>query len=382
MNDPAVTSTLVVNGVRRQVAPGPDRSLLFVLRDELGLTGAKPGCGEGACGACTVLLDGEPVQACQVHLSEVAGRPIRTIEGLAAGGTLHPVQQAFLEVGAFQCGYCTAGMVMSTVALLEHDPDPDDAQVRAPCIPTPVAAARTRGSFARCTGPPSWPTRGQRGGSGPGTGAPSTPAVATIDERATDRWAPRRPWDLTPAERSATGSTCCRAGLVAVHEPEPSDDGWTTSAGAWLHVGEDGDVTAFTGKVDVGQDNRTALSVLVADELRVPLAAVRLVMGDTDLCPYDEGTFGSRSMPDAGPLLRRVAVGARTALVRLAAGRLGARRPPRSWRRTARSTTRRAAAPWRTATSCAACAWWSGSTPATTRSAVRPSGWPPGTHGA
>ncbi len=131
MNGPAVPGMLVVNGVGRPVAPGPDRSLLFVLRDELGLTGAKPGCGEGACGACTVLLDGEPVQACQVHLSGVAGRPVRTIEGLAPAGTLHPVQRAFLEVGAFQCGYCTAGMVMSTVALLEHEPDPDDVRVRA-----------------------------------------------------------------------------------------------------------------------------------------------------------------------------------------------------------------------------------------------------------
>jgi Aerobic-type carbon monoxide dehydrogenase, small subunit CoxS/CutS homologs len=135
MTDPAAPTTLLVNGVRLPVAPGPDRSLLFVLRDELGLTGAKPGCGEGACGACTVLLDGEPVRSCQVHLLEVAGRPVRTVEGLATGGTLHPVQRAFLEVGAFQCGYCTAGMVMSAVALLEHEPDPDDAQVRAALHP-------------------------------------------------------------------------------------------------------------------------------------------------------------------------------------------------------------------------------------------------------
>ena len=134
MTDPAA-SALLVNGVQRPVAAGPDRSLLFVLRDELGLTGAKPGCGEGECGACTVLLDGEPVTACQVHLSEVAGRAVRTVEGVAAGGTLHPVQQAFLEVGAFQCGYCTAGMVMRTVALLEHEPNPDDARVKAALHP-------------------------------------------------------------------------------------------------------------------------------------------------------------------------------------------------------------------------------------------------------
>ena len=318
---PAAPATLLVNGAQRPVAPGPDRSLLFFLRDELGLTGAKPGCGEGACGACTVLLDGDPVQACQVHLSEVAGRPVRTVEGLATDGTLHPVQRAFLEVGAFQCGYCTAGMLMSTVALLEHEPDPDDAQVRAALHPNACRCC-TYPRILRAVHRAAELARPIAGGGAPETGAPAAPAVWTIDERASDRWAPRRPWDLTPAAERDWFDVL-PAGLVAVHEPEPSAEGWTTSAGAWLHVGEDGDVTAFTGKVDVGQDNRTALSVLIADELRVPLVAVRLVMGDTDLCPYDEGTFGSRSMPDAGPLLRRVSAGARTSLVRLAAGRLG-----------------------------------------------------------
>ena len=114
-------------------------------------------------------------------------------------------------------------------------------------------------------------------------------------------------------------------GLVVVREPAPAErsgaGGWTTSAGAWLHVGADGSVTAFTGKVDVGQDNRTALSLLVAEELRVPLAAVRLVMGDTDVCPFDAGTFGSRSMPDAGEPLRQAAASARERLLDLAAER-------------------------------------------------------------
>ena len=114
-------------------------------------------------------------------------------------------------------------------------------------------------------------------------------------------------------------------GLVVVREPAGAAPagagGWTTSAGAWLHVGADGVVTAFTGKVDVGQDNRTALSLRVAEELRVPLAAVRLVMGDTDLCPFDVGTFGSRSMPDAGEHLRQAAAAARECLLGLAAAR-------------------------------------------------------------
>ena len=135
---------------------------------------------------------------------------------------------------------------------------------------------------------------------------------------------PRRPWDLTrPEERDYFA--VLPDGLVVVREPDRSarSGGWTTSTGAWLHVGADGVVTAFTGKVDVGQDNRTALSLRVAEELRVPLASVRLVMGDTDLCPYDLGTFGSRSMPDAGEQLRQVAASAREYMREVAASRWG-----------------------------------------------------------
>ena len=133
---------------------------------------------------------------------------------------------------------------------------------------------------------------------------------------------PARPWDLTDADQRDYFGVLPE-GLVVVFEPGPSTDPgrWAPSGGAWIHVGGDGTATAFTGKVDVGQDNRTALSMRVAEELRVPLDAVRLTMGDTDLSPYDMGTFGSRSMPDAGEDLRRTAAAARECLVRLAADR-------------------------------------------------------------
>src|SRR5499433_487903 len=111
-----------VNGVARSVEAPPDETLLSVLRNRLELTGSKYGCGEGRCGACTVLMDGSPVRSCRTPLSQAAGKKIITIEGLEQNGRLHPIQQAFLTQEAFQCGYCTSGMIMATVALLQASP--------------------------------------------------------------------------------------------------------------------------------------------------------------------------------------------------------------------------------------------------------------------
>ncbi len=118
-----------VNGKRYPVSYPPDTPLLYVLRDELGLTGTKYGCGEGQCGACTVLLGGAPRRSCQIPVSAAATKSITTIEGLEKEGKLHPVQQAFLETGAFQCAYCTSGMVMSSVGLLQTNPNPSQAEI-------------------------------------------------------------------------------------------------------------------------------------------------------------------------------------------------------------------------------------------------------------
>jgi aerobic-type carbon monoxide dehydrogenase small subunit (CoxS/CutS family) len=120
-----------VNGERRPVARSPERSLLAVLRNELGLTGAKYGCGEGECGACTVLLAGAPSLACQVSVLEVGEREVVTVEGLEVDGQLNAVQRAFAELGAFQCGFCTPGMVVRATALLEESPSPSPAETRA-----------------------------------------------------------------------------------------------------------------------------------------------------------------------------------------------------------------------------------------------------------
>lgn len=133
-----------VNGSERTVDTAPERPLLDVLREDLKLTGTKYGCGEGQCRACTVLLDGRPAITCVTPVRAAAGKKIVTIEGLAAGGGLHPVQQAFADEGAMQCGYCTPGMVLRTVALLEGNPGPTDEQV----------VEALNGSLCRCCGYP------------------------------------------------------------------------------------------------------------------------------------------------------------------------------------------------------------------------------------
>jgi aerobic-type carbon monoxide dehydrogenase small subunit (CoxS/CutS family) len=127
----ATTLNLTVNGQRRTLTTDPDRPLLDVLREDLQLTGVKYGCGERQCGACSVLVDGKRVFSCGMPASRAEGKTIVTIEGLAKGDTLHPVQEAFLAEGAFQCGYCTPGMIIAAVALLDEKPKPTDAEIIA-----------------------------------------------------------------------------------------------------------------------------------------------------------------------------------------------------------------------------------------------------------
>lgn len=122
--------TIAVNGTSRRIESDPATPLLVVLRDELNLTGAKYGCGEGQCGACTVLMDGRAVRSCTVPVRLAAGKNVTTIEGLSTGDRLHPVQQAFLDKDALQCGYCTPGMIMAAVALLKQDPKPAEGSIQ------------------------------------------------------------------------------------------------------------------------------------------------------------------------------------------------------------------------------------------------------------
>ncbi len=139
------TIQLTVNGAERSVETDPQRPLLEVLREDLQLTGTKYGCGEGQCRACTVLLDGRPVTSCLTPLATAREKQILTIEGLASNDNLHPVQQAFLDAHAMQCGYCVPGMILTTAALLERNPHPSGQEIEE----------ALNGNLCRCCGYPN-----------------------------------------------------------------------------------------------------------------------------------------------------------------------------------------------------------------------------------
>ncbi len=296
--------TIYVDGTQHTGQLTPGQSLLDWLRDDLGITGPKLGCGEGACGACTVLIGSRAVQACQLDAASAAGQRITTVEGLAQDGVLHPVQQAWLECGAMQCGYCTPGWLTGVAALLARNPHPGDERIDAElaghvcrCCTYP----RIRRAVHRAAELMDHPELLE---------AVPAPAVA-----AQGRLEPGQPLDLSRDDPDSFAGAMHEGLLTVVADDaaEPDD--------AWVHVGADGAITAFTGKVEEGQGTRTALSLLVAEELAVPAGSVRLVMADTDISPFDLGTFGSRSVPHAAPPLRAAAAAALRVLRQTAADR-------------------------------------------------------------
>ncbi len=336
--------TIIVNGAGRQVRAAADRSLLEVLRDDLGVTGPKFGCGEGACGACTVLIGRRAVTACTMPAAEAAGQRVTTVEGLAEDGILHPVQQAWLEAGAMQCGYCTPGWLMSAAALLNQVAHPDDARTATAlagnvcrCCTYPRIQRAIRRAAELMEQPelllPVPPLARQAGPVPPAGPVPQAGPVPPAGP-AQPGPAPAVPWDLA-AKDADSFFQLLSDGLVTVvaadEDGRPGMPGGPRQAvprtgdDAWVHVGADGTVTAFTGKVEAGQGTRTALALVVAEELAVPAGSVRVVMGDTSVSPFDIGTFASRSMPNAAPPLRAAAAASARLLREAAAQRFGVR---------------------------------------------------------
>jgi nicotinate dehydrogenase subunit B len=305
--------TIIVNGAPHEWSGAAGLSLLDLLRDELGVTGPKLGCGEGACGACTVLIGSRAVQACQLTAADAAGQRITTVEGLAEDGILHPVQQAWLETGAMQCGFCTPGWLTATASLLARIPHPDDARI----------AAELAGHVCRCCTYPRIRRAVHRAAElmeHPELLEPAPPARPAAGQA--ELTGPAMPWDLDCRQPESFAASMPE-GLMTVVAGDGDGRSWDAADEAWVHVAADGTVTAFTGKVEAGQGTRTALALLVAEELAIPPGSVTLIMANTTISPFDLGTFGSRSMPHAAPPLRAAAAGAFRLLRESAAARFG-----------------------------------------------------------
>jgi CO/xanthine dehydrogenase Mo-binding subunit/aerobic-type carbon monoxide dehydrogenase small subunit (CoxS/CutS family) len=270
---------LTVNGHVHRVHVGPDTPLLYVLRNDLGLKGAKFGCGLGQCGACSVLVDGQVRPSCRTPVRSVEGREITTVEGLGTAEALHPVQRAFLEEGVAQCGFCTAGMIVAAVALLERNPHPTDDEIRAGLATNLCRCGtyeRVRRAVRRASGRPV-----------------DTPLYETED-------------------RGKPGHAPEPAGVL----PRPLIQ--TPDLDAWIRIHADGTVTAFTGKAELGQDLRTSIAMIAADELDVSLDRVRVVMADTARSPNEGYTASSMSLQTSGHAVQYAAAEARQIILSVA----------------------------------------------------------------
>ena len=288
--------TLTVNGKARTVNADADTPLLYVLRDNLKLNGPKFGCGLAQCGACTVHVDGQATRSCVLPVSTLQGKKITTLEGLGSSAKPHPVQQAFIDEQAVQCGYCTNGMVMATAALLAANKAPSEAQI------TEALA----GNLCRC-----------------GTHQRIVRAV----QRAAKLIAEERAMQTNRREfLKASGAlvvTFSFTGRLPAPRCARRSPWRRTPSTPFCVIGRDGRITVFTGKVDLGTGTRTALAQMAADELDVAFERIEMVMGDTATTPDQWLTGANLTIFQGGAELRRAAASAREALVAKGAERLG-----------------------------------------------------------
>lgn len=265
---------LRVNGEARQLGLCPETPLLYALRNDLRLKSPKYGCGTELCGACKVLVDGVDVPSCQLPLGHAVGLEITTVEGLAEGDELHPLQETFLEEQAAQCGFCTAGMIIAAQGLLNRVRYPSDAEIGAALC----------GNLCRC-------------------------GVYDRVRRAIKLRIGR----LEAPNLHVVAGKRLEAGSAESHSlmgfPQIDD---------WIAINADRSISVFSGKVELGQGIATALAQIAAEELDVALDCIRVVMADTQLTPDEGGTTGSRSLETSGVAIRSAAAAAREHLLSLA----------------------------------------------------------------
>jgi nicotinate dehydrogenase subunit B len=301
---------LTVNGAERTVTCPPDTPLLDVLRHDLGLAGPKFGCGMGLCGACFVLIEGRARSSCDLPVSAVDG-PVITVEGLPGGnGRLHPVQQAFIDEQAAQCGYCTSGMVIAAVGLLRDRPAPSEQEVRE-ALDGNLCRCGTYGRIVRAVEKAAVQTSG-------GSAVPRPPAGQVLASQVPAGGT--RPGE---GPMLAPGPPVAESGVQQSASPLPADLAANPVLARWLDFSQDGEVTVRTGKVEYGQGIWTALAQVAAEELQVTLARVRVAAVSTSTSPNEGITAGSLSVQDSGSALRQACAQARDLLLDAAAVRLG-----------------------------------------------------------
>ena len=313
---------LKINGTDRHVTASPDESLLSVLRDRLDITGPKYGCGEGECAACTVLLDGKPVHSCITPVSAAANANITTVEGLEKDGKLNPVQ-ASVRGGrrvSMRLLHLRHGAASHRIAARNAASDgrPNRHLYEWKYLPLRDVSAH------HCGGAASLAVAGE--------GRWSMKALDPLPEELAQHAIDDKPYWFRLDRRDflklfGGGLLVCLTDLPGVAQESGRTFGGhelPTDIAAWLAIAPDSRVTVFTGKVEVGQNIRTSLAQQVAEELRVPFDSITMLMGDTDLVPWDMGTFGSRTTPTMGPQLRKMAAAARQVLVEMAAKRWSA----------------------------------------------------------
>jgi nicotinate dehydrogenase subunit B len=273
---------LIVNGKTYQVAADPETPLLYILRNDLGFKGVKYACGLEQCGACNVLIDGEAVPSCKLPVGKVGNAEIITIEGLGTPEDLHPLQEAFIEEQATQCGYCTSGIIVAAQGLLNKVRYPTDEQIDQ-ALDEHLCRCGTHERIRRAI-----KLRIAR--------PESDPLVETRD------------LPPLPDEEHILPNT--------LYEHPELD--------SWIRINLDETVTVFSGKVEYGQGIKTALTQIAADELDVALERIRMVMGDTDQTPNEGLTVGSMSLQTSGNAIRQAAAEARQLMLQLATEELEA----------------------------------------------------------
>lgn len=268
---------LNVNGQIHRVQVDLDTPLIYVLRNDLGLKSAKFGCGLEQCGACKILIDGQAVPSCRITVRSVQGREITTLEGLGTAGDLHPLQQAFVEEGAVQCGFCTPGMIIAAKALLDRNPCPTDGEIRA----------ELASNLCRC-----------------GT----YDRVLRAIKRTIGRTAETSLYEEQAGEAVPPGPA---HSLPSALQQTPDLD-------AWIRVEPGGTITLLTGKVEFGQGIRTAIAQIGAEELDVSLERIRVGTVDTAQSPDEGYTVSSMSLESSGNAIRYAAAEARRIMLSVA----------------------------------------------------------------